>query len=65
MDLTTKEYRTITYISGPLLFLEKVYDLPYGSMVEITLPTGEIRNGQVLEVGTEHTLIQILMLIHS
>ena len=60
MDLTTKEYRTITYISGPLLFLEKVYDLPYSSMVEITLPTGEIRNGQVLEVGTEHTLIQIL-----
>ena len=60
MDLTTKEYRTITYISGPLLFLEKVYDLPYGSMVEITLPTGEIRNGQVLEIGTEHALIQIL-----
>jgi len=22
MDLTTKEYRTVTYISGPLLFLE-------------------------------------------
>ena len=60
MDLTTKEYRTINYISGPLLFLEKVYDLPYGAMVEISLPTGEIRNGQVLEIGTEHVLIQIL-----
>jgi len=60
MDLITKEYRTINYISGPLLFLEKVHDLPYGAMVEITLPTGEIRNGQVLEISNEHVLIQIL-----
>ncbi|MFC1651120.1 V-type ATP synthase subunit B [Candidatus Latescibacterota bacterium] len=60
MDLTTKEYQTINYISGPLLLLEDVYDLPYGSMVEITLPTGEVRNGQVLEIANEHVLIQIL-----
>jgi len=60
MDLTVKEYRTVSYISGPLLFLEKVRDLPYGSMVEIVLPTGEIRNGQVLEIGMDHVLIQIL-----
>jgi len=60
MDLSTKEYRTISYISGPLLFLEKVQDLSFGSMVEIILPTGELRNGQVLEIGTEHVLIQIL-----
>ena len=60
MDLTTKEYRTVTYISGPLLFLENVHDLPFGAMVEIALPTGEVRNGQVLEISTEHVLIQIL-----
>jgi len=60
MDLITKEYRTINYISGPLLFLEKVRDLPYGAMVEITLPTGELRNGQVLEISNEHVLVQIL-----
>jgi len=60
MDLTVKEYRTVSYISGPLLFLERVHDLPYGSMVEIILPTGEIRNGQVLEIGMDHVLIQIL-----
>ncbi|MFC1508844.1 V-type ATP synthase subunit B [Candidatus Omnitrophota bacterium] len=60
MDLTTKEYRTITRITGPLLFLENVSDLPFGSMVEIKLPTGEIRNGQVLEISTGHVLIQIL-----
>ena len=60
MDLTTKEYRTVSYISGPLLFLDNVHDLPFGAMVEITLPTGEIRNGQVLEIGTKHVLIQIL-----
>ena len=60
MNLTTKEYRTITYISGPLLYLENVRDLPFGSMVEITLPTGDIRNGQVLEINEQYVLIQIL-----
>ncbi len=59
MNFTTKEYRTISYISGPLLFLNNVDDFPYNSIVEITLPTGEVRNGQVLEIGTEHVLIQI------
>ena len=59
MDLTTKEYRTITFISGPLLFLENVRDFPYGSLVEIILPTGEIRNGQILEISTDHALVQI------
>ena len=60
MDLITKEYRTINYISGPLLFLEKVRDFPYNAMVEIILPSDEVRNGQVLEIGDEHVLIQIL-----
>ncbi|MBN1294061.1 MAG: V-type ATP synthase subunit B [Candidatus Latescibacteria bacterium] len=60
MDLITKEYRTINYISGPLLFLEKVRDFPYNAMVEIILPSNEVRNGQVLEIGDKHVLIQIL-----
>ena len=60
MNLTTKEYRTVSYISGPLLFLERVHDLPFGSMVEIILPDGEIRNGQVLEIDVGHVLVQIL-----
>ncbi len=60
MNLSTKEYRTVTYISGPLLFLEHVHDLPYNSMVEIILPDKSIRNGQVLEIGKDHVLIQIL-----
>jgi V/A-type H+/Na+-transporting ATPase subunit B len=60
MNLTTTEYRTISYISGPLLFLDRVHDLPYNAMVEIILPDESIRSGQVLEVGTDHVLIQIL-----
>jgi len=59
-SLTSTEYRTISYISGPLLFLENVRDLPYNAMVEIILPSGEIRNGQVLEITDKHVLIQIL-----
>ncbi len=60
MNLTTKEYRTVSYISGPLLFLDRVRDLPYNSMVEIILPGGGVRNGQVLEIDEDRVLIQIL-----
>ena len=60
MKLVTKDYRTITYISGPLLFLENVHDLPFSAMVEIIMPDGGIRNGQVLEISEKHVLIQIL-----
>lgn len=60
MDLTTKDFQTVNYISGPLLFTEKAEKLPYNSMVKILMPTGEERHGQVLEVSEDHAVVQVL-----
>jgi V/A-type H+-transporting ATPase subunit B len=60
MSLVTREYNTVNYISGPLLFLEKAQELPYGSLVDIILPDGATRSGQVLDVSEEHVVIQVL-----
>ena len=32
MELTTKRYQSISYISGPLLFVEGAKDLAYGAI---------------------------------
>ncbi len=54
-----KEYRTILDISGPLMLVEGVEGIKYAELVKITLPSGEIRNGQVLEVDHDKALVQI------
>jgi len=59
MELTTKRYRSISYISGPLLFVEGAKDLPYGAIVNIHLPDETVRGGQVIEVSERHAVIQV------
>jgi V/A-type H+-transporting ATPase subunit B len=54
-----KTYQTLTTISGPLLFMEATKDVAYGELVEIELPNGEIRRGQVLEVSENKAIIQV------
>ena len=49
-----KEYKTITKIAGPLVFVEGVEDIGYGEIVEIQLPTGEKKKGQVLDLSLIH-----------
>ncbi len=60
MDLVTTCYKNVTYVSGPLVFLEGGRRFGYGAMLDLTLPTGEVRTGQVLEVSQELTLVQVL-----
>jgi len=60
MELLTREYKTVSYVSGPLLFLENAQQIPYGAMVRILLPNGEERHGQALEVSEEYAVIQVL-----
>src|SRR5439155_1744045 len=45
MELTTKRYQSISYISGPLLFVEAAKDLAYGAMVNIHLPDVTVGGG--------------------
>lgn len=59
MQLTTKRYQSISYISGPLLFVEGARDLPYGAIVNIHLPDDSVRGGQVIEVSERNAVIQV------
>jgi len=54
-----KEYQTVTDVAGPLLFVEGVDNIGYNEMVEITLPSGEKRKGQVLETSKGVAVVQI------
>ena len=54
-----KEYKTITKIAGPLVFVEGVNDIGYGEIVEIQLPSGERKKGQVLDTQKGLAVIQV------
>lgn len=53
------EYRTITGLSGPLLTVECVNDVPYDSLVEIELPDGARRRGRVLVTDSKSAVVQV------
>lgn len=54
-----KEYSAVTYVSGPLLFLEGAKDLAYGAIVNINDGSGRVRGGQVIEVSDMYTVLQV------
>ncbi|HSB46982.1 MAG TPA: V-type ATP synthase subunit B [Candidatus Bilamarchaeum sp.] len=54
-----KEYRTITEIAGPLVVVSDVSGVGYNEIVEIMLPSGERRKGQVLDVGRGIAVVQV------
>ena len=54
-----KEYKTITEISGPLVFAEVDEPVGYDEIVEIETPDGQTRRGQVLESTSDFVAIQV------
>ncbi|MEM2963600.1 MAG: V-type ATP synthase subunit B [Candidatus Anstonellales archaeon] len=54
-----KEYKTITRISGPLVFVSDVDNVAYGEIVEISLSSGERKIGQVLETSKGIAVVQV------
>ncbi|MDH7592939.1 MAG: V-type ATP synthase subunit B [Methanomicrobiales archaeon] len=58
-SLVTKQYRTVSYVSGPLIFVRNVKNVSYGEIAEITLPSGERRRGQVLDISKEMAVVQV------
>ncbi len=56
--LFTKQYRTLSYISGPLIFVEHVQGVGYNEIVEIKGADGQARAGQVLEVNGDRAVVQ-------
>jgi V/A-type H+/Na+-transporting ATPase subunit B len=57
--LSRVEYTSVNRVAGPLLFVEGVDDAGYSELVEITLPDGEKKNGQVLETSRGLAVVQI------
>jgi V/A-type H+/Na+-transporting ATPase subunit B len=53
------DYRTIDRVAGPLLFVREVADAAYGEIVEISLPNGERRQGQVLDSRKGLAIVQV------
>lgn len=58
-SLVTKEYRTLSQIKGPLIFVERITNIGYNEMVEIVSPEGEVRLGQVLEVDQQRAMVRV------
>ncbi|MBS3102263.1 V-type ATP synthase subunit B [Candidatus Woesearchaeota archaeon] len=54
-----KEYKTISRVAGPLIFVEKTDPIGYGDLVKISLPDGIIKNGQVLDTSDDIVVVQI------
>ncbi len=59
--LVIKEYRTLSQIKGPLIFVERIADVAYNEMVEIIDPNGGSRLGQVLEVSKQHCMVRVFV----
>jgi len=60
-SLVTKEYRTLSQIKGPLIFVERIADVAYNEIVEITSPAGDVRLGQVLEVDRQRCMVRVFV----
>jgi len=54
-----KQYKTITQIAGPLVFVEKTEPVGYGNLVKIQMSNGEQRNGQVLDTSENAVVVQV------
>src|SRR5690349_763375 len=52
-------FKTLSKIAGPLIFVEGVDNAAYGEMVEIKLPNGERRQGQVLDTRQGLAVVQV------
>lgn len=54
-----KEYKTITRVAGPLVFVEKTEEIGYGELCRITMPNGDTKNGQVLDTSKDIVVVQV------
>lgn len=59
LSLMSTDYRTISYVTGPLVFVGSVQDIAYNEMVAIRMPDGSMRTGQVLEISGDTAVIQV------
>ena len=54
-----REYRTVSRVSGPLVFLRNVHRPSYGALVGLLLEDGKSLRGQVIDASKEFCAIQV------
>ncbi len=59
MNTIVKEYKTITKVAGPLVFVEKTEPVGYGTLVKVALTDGSVKSGQVLDTSETMVVVQI------
>ena len=57
--MSGKEYRTITDVKGPLVFLNTPEPVAYGEIVQLRLTDGSMKNGQVLDTSDDQVIVQV------
>lgn len=59
-DVTPRlEYKTIAGVNGPLVILDNVKFPKYAEIVNLELPNGDKRQGQVLEINGDKAIVQV------
>ena len=58
-SLLSVDYRTLNYVTGPLIFVQDVKGVAYNEMVSILMPDDSRRSGQVLEISGNMAVIQV------
>ncbi len=53
-----KEYKTVSKVAGPLLFVEKTEPVSYEEQVSLVLPDGTMKRGQVLDTSEDLVVVQ-------
>jgi V/A-type H+-transporting ATPase subunit B len=59
--LLTTEYRTVSQINGPLLFVERTANVAYNELVEVIGPDEQVRLGLVMEVDRQRCMIRVFI----
>ncbi|UAL07758.1 MAG: V-type ATP synthase subunit B [Candidatus Methanogranum gryphiswaldense] len=55
----SKEYKTISQIAGPLVFVKNTEPVGFQEMVSVRLSNGTIKRGQVLDTSNDMVVVQI------
>jgi len=53
-----KEYKTVSKVAGPLLFVEKTEPVAYEEQVSLVLSDGTMKRGQVLDTSEDLVVVQ-------
>ena len=57
--MKVQEYMSVAEVAGPLMIVQGVRGVSYGEVVQIELPSGEKRRGQVLEASEDKAVVQV------